>query len=72
MPNYDLRCMNCNTEHNILAGMKEKSEKKIPCPDCGSFELETVFKAAPAFVKGMSTTPCLQSRTCGASCPHAK
>jgi hypothetical protein len=51
--------------------MKEKSEKQIPCPDCGSFELETVFKTAPAFVKGMSASPCPQRKICGASCPHA-
>ena len=73
MPNYDLRCMDCNTEHNIRASMKEKSEKQIACPDCGSFDLETVFKTAPAFVKGMSksASPCPQRSTCGASCPHA-
>ena len=71
MPNYDLRCMDCSTEHNIRASMKEKSEKQIACPDCGSFELETVFRTAPAFVKGMSASPCPQRSTCGASCPHA-
>ncbi|MCL2603105.1 MAG: zinc ribbon domain-containing protein [Defluviitaleaceae bacterium] len=72
MPNYDLRCIDCNTEHNIRASMKEKSEKQISCPNCGSFELETVFKTAPAFVKGMSTPPCPQRSACGAACPHAK
>ena len=71
MPNYDLHCMDCNTEHNIRASMKEKSEKQIACPDCGSHELETVFRTAPAVVKGMSSAPCPQRSSCGASCPHA-
>jgi len=70
MPNYDLRCMDCNTEHNIRASMKEKSEKQIACPGCGSLELETVFRTAPAVVKGMSSAPCPQRSSCGAACPH--
>ena len=48
MPFYDLRCPKCDKEYNISASMTEKSEKKIPCPDCGSFDLETVFKASHA------------------------
>jgi len=71
MPNYDLRCLECHTEHNVRASMKEKAEKQIVCPDCGSFELETIFKAAPAFVKSTSASPCPQRKTCGAACPHA-
>ena len=72
MPNYDLYCKACNQEYNIRASMAEKSEKRIPCPDCGSFELETVYKAAPAYVKGSAPTiPCQRGGSCGASCPHA-
>ncbi|MCL2200225.1 MAG: zinc ribbon domain-containing protein [Defluviitaleaceae bacterium] len=71
MPNYDLRCVKCSNEHNIHATMQEKSEKKIPCPSCGSFELETIFKAPPAFVKGVGGGKCPQRHSCGASCHHA-
>jgi len=71
MPNYDLRCADCNREYKIQASMTEKSEKRIPCPDCGSFELETLFKAAPAYVKGGGAAGCPKRVSCGASCPHA-
>jgi len=73
MPNYDLICSKCNREHNIRASMAEKSQKRISCPDCGSFELETVYKSAPAYVKGGSRPPmsCPQRAGCGSACPHA-
>ena len=71
MPNYDLRCIKCSNEHKISATMPEKSENKIQCPDCGSFELETIFKSPPAYVKGNSTMKCPQRSSCGSSCPHA-
>ena len=71
MPFYDLRCTACEREYNISASMAEKSEKQIPCPDCGSFELETVFKAPPAFVKNKPAPGCPNRNTCGASCGHA-
>lgn len=74
MPFYDLKCTSCYGEHNISASMKEKSEKLIACPDCGSFELETVFRAPPAFVRGVSA-PAVgcpnRSSACGSGCPHA-
>jgi len=41
---YDLRCPKCEKEYNISAAIAEKTEKRIPCPDCGSLELVTVFK----------------------------
>jgi len=69
MPKYNLYCSSCDQEHNIWASMKEKSEKKIPCPICGSFDMETLFKAPPAYVKG--STPCPNRAGCGHSCPHA-
>jgi len=69
MPNYNLYCPECEQEYKIWASMTEKSEKRIACPDCGSFELETLFKAAPAYVKGSS--PCPNRIGCGNSCPHA-
>ena len=73
MPNYDLRCTACKTECNIRATMTEKAEKRIPCPSCGSYEMETLFKTPPAYVKGAGTPPvkCHNQRSCGTSCPHA-
>ena len=71
MPNYDLYCKACDREYNIRASMTEKSEKRIPCPDCGSCELETVFKSAPAYVKGSAQVACPSAARCGSSCPHA-
>ena len=71
MPKYDLYCHNCDQEYNIWASITEKSEKRIPCPDCGSFELETIFKTPPAYVKGAAAASCPQRASCGSSCPHA-
>jgi len=71
MPNYDLHCKECNKDYIINATMTEKSEKRIPCPDCGSFDLETLFKTPPAYVKGGNTIKCPQSSSCGSQCPHA-
>jgi putative FmdB family regulatory protein len=70
MPNYDLRCVKCNQDYNIRASMAEKAEKRIPCPDCGSFELETIFKAPPAYVKNSGAAQCPQRSSCG-GCRHA-
>ena len=71
MPFYDLRCTACDSEHNISASMKDKSEKKISCPDCGSMELETVFRAPPAVVKGLKEAACPHRSARGSSCRHA-
>ena len=72
MPNYDLRCSECGVEFNIRASMSEKSDKRIPCPTCGSCELETIFKAAPAFVKGKNETSCPNAKRPGCmGCRHA-
>jgi len=71
MPNYDLRCTSCEREYNIRATISEKVNKQIPCPNCGLFDLETLFKSPPAFVKGINTAKCPQSKSCGSRCPHA-
>lgn len=69
MPFYDLRCPECDKEFNILASMTEKSEKRIKCPECGSFKLETVYKSAPAYIKGKKSIPqCPNRNICGAGC----
>lgn len=70
MPNYDLRCTTCGKESKISASISEKSEKRIPCPNCDSFELETVFKSPPAYVKGTSAANCPTGSGCGSGCRH--
>ncbi|MDL2327848.1 zinc ribbon domain-containing protein [Ruminococcaceae bacterium OttesenSCG-928-A11] len=69
MPYYDLRCPACDKEYNISASIADKTEKRIPCPDCGSLELETVYNSAPAYVKGDSGCP--NRHVCGSGCCHA-
>jgi len=67
MPFYDLHCTSCNKEFNIRASMAEKTEHRIPCPDCGSMDMKTVYKSAPAYIKstGGSMSPCPSSSNCG-------
>jgi len=70
MPFYDLHCPKCNKEYNIFAMMAEKSEKRIPCPDCGSFDLDTVFKGVPAYIKSKQVSKCPNRHVCGSGCRH--
>jgi len=70
MPNYDLKCTECNEEFKTRASMKEKTEKNIVCPVCGSRELETVFTAPPAYVKNIKAMECPSGSSC-AGCPRA-
>ena len=70
MPYYDLRCVQCDREFNISATITEKTEKQISCPDCGSHELETVFKGTPAYIKSRSSGDCPHRSACGSMCPH--
>ena len=70
MPFYDLRCPYCDKEYNVSASMADKSEKRIPCPDCGSFELETVYKRSPAYIKSKSSGECPNRHVCGGGCHH--
>jgi len=69
MPFYDMYCAQCDKEYNIMASMSDKAARRIPCPECGSLELETVYKSAPAYIKG-GEPACPNIGTCG-GCPHA-
>ena len=74
MPFYDLSCPECEREFNILASVADKTEKRIPCPECGSLDLQTVYKGGPAYVKSMGDAPpaCPNRQICGsAGCRHA-
>ncbi|HEY5465700.1 MAG TPA: FmdB family zinc ribbon protein [Clostridia bacterium] len=72
MPYYDLRCAACNLEFNHRASVAEKSEKHIPCPACGSTELETVYKGSSAAImkSSGSAAECPNAHICGAACRH--
>jgi len=69
MPFYDLYCSACDKEFNIRASMAEKTERRIPCPECGSTDMKTVYNSAPAYIKsgGDSMPACPNSSSCGAS-----
>jgi len=74
MPFYDLYCSKCDKEHNIMASMADKTNRLIPCPDCGSTDLETIYNAAPAYVKrtGDVAPACPNSSACsGSGCRFA-
>ena len=69
MPFYDLYCAACDKEFNIMASMADKTERRIPCPECGATELETVYNSAPAYIKGRGeqAPSCPNAAGCGAS-----
>lgn len=70
MPYYDLRCAKCDKEYNISASVADKTDKRIPCPDCGSFNLETVYKGSPAYIKSKQEVECPNRHVCGSGCCH--
>jgi len=49
--------------------MAEKEENRIPCPECGSVNMETVYISAPAYIKSSSDSmpACPSGNTCGNS-----
>ena len=71
MPFYDLVCNNCKTESNIMALMADKEARLIPCPECGSLDMDTLYKSAPAYIKSNATPSCPHKNVCGnSSCRH--
>lgn len=70
MPFYDLRCTNCEKEFNIMASMSDKMEGRIPCPECSSYNLETVYKSAPSYIISNKDIACPNSHICGPGCRH--
>jgi len=71
MPYYDLRCPTCAKAFNIAASIADKSEKRIPCPVCGSLDLVTEYRTAPAYLKSAKVPECPNRHVCGAGCRHA-
>ena len=73
MPYYDFLCKKCQLEFNTLASIEDKTESRIPCPDCGSTDLVPIYKAAPAFLRGAGGNfrDCPNSSSCGRTCPYS-
>lgn len=78
MPYYDLRCSKCQKEFNIKASIQERTDLLIGCPDCGSNELETIYRTVNVIhalnkdcdvCPGASRTPS-RGGCCGGSCHH--
>ena len=73
MPFYDLYCNNCKKESNVMALMADKEARIIPCPECGSTDMDTVYRSAPVFIKSKAdaTPACPYRSVCGGSgCGH--
>jgi len=70
MPYYDLHCPKCDKEFNISASIADKTAKRIKCPECGSTDLKTVYKGAPAYIKSAKTAECPNRHICGDGCCH--
>ena len=72
MPFYELICKACGKESNIRASVADKTEGKVPCPACGSFELASAFRRAPgSVVKTPSgAAECPRRHICGGGCEH--
>jgi len=75
MPFYELRCKACSREFNIRASINARSSREISCPDCGSRELEGIYKTVNVILnrnKGCDSCegPAMPSRThqCGGGC----
>jgi len=71
MPFYDLRCAECEHAFRTMSSMTERSQRQIPCPECGSHELEAVFHSAPAYIKSLKAPACPNISTCGGGCRHS-
>ena len=68
MPYYDLKCDKCGNEFNKKASMAEKENKKILCPECGSNDLNSIFKNINIVKSTKSAPACPTGGCCGGSC----
>jgi putative FmdB family regulatory protein len=71
MPFYDLKCVKCGEEFNIMAKMSDREQKLIKCPVCANNELEAVFKNVN-IVQSRKSQPaaCPNINKCGGCCGH--
>ena len=75
MPYYDLRCKECGHVFSIKASISQRSEKGIPCPECGGKELDAVYSASPTVLirkKAEPAVQCPNAARCGGCCPHSR
>ena len=74
MPFYDLRCKSCGKEFSIKASIAQRSQKEIPCPQCGGRELDPVYRSSPNVILSKSDQPaaCPNAARCGGCCPHSR
>lgn len=71
MPFYDLKCSKCNNEFNIMAKMSERENNQIRCPQCGSYDLEAIFKNVNIIQSKKSNSgECPNKHVCGGCCGH--
>lgn len=70
MPYYDLKCTECGEEFNKMATMREREQKLVKCPQCGSNELEPVFKSVNIIQsrKTPEMPTCPNAGKCGGCC----
>ena len=73
MPFFDFRCKRCDTVFNVLATNEEREKGLIPCPGCGSRDLERVWEKASFSVA--SRRACFEEsgacKCCQKDCPNA-
>jgi len=74
MPFYDMKCKKCEFEFNVMATIEEKENKLIPCPGCGSKDLERVYTKSNISVKSRAAeaTENCKCCSCGSACPNSK
>lgn len=70
MPFYDLKCSKCGNEFNQMASMSDREGKKILCPQCGSNELEAVFKSVNIVKSRTENKECPNRHICNGCCGH--
>ncbi|NLD86628.1 MAG: zinc ribbon domain-containing protein [Clostridiales bacterium] len=74
MPFYDMKCKRCAYEFNVMATIEEKEKELIPCPGCGSKELERIFTKSNVSVKSRAAEAKENCKCCSfaSGCPNAR
>lgn len=70
MPFYRLICRDCGETFDKHTSIKERSEKRISCPKCGSIQLENDYSAGSANIRkgDADKAVCPHSDACGCHC----